>query len=103
MVGAVLGVKVLSRHKPATLPASRVACHLFHVHPDPLRACAWLLRAFGQSRPSFSEEVIMVVREFTAAEYRVVTRAMGILENVLREPRVLRKFRAVVEASAEQQ
>ncbi len=45
----------------------------------------------------------MVVREFTAAEYRVVTRAMGILENVLREPRVLRKFRAVVEASAEQQ
>ena len=30
----------------------------------------------------------MVVREFTAAEYRVVTRAMGILENVLREPGV---------------
>jgi DNA repair protein RadC len=38
--------------------------------------------------PELSEEVIMVVREFTAAEYRVVTRAMGILENVLREPGV---------------
>ena len=30
----------------------------------------------------------MVVREFTAAEYPVVCRAMGILENVLREPGV---------------